>query len=476
MISKTFKGGLTFGGAEATIKYLLDERISLGTSRVLFGDSEITLALIKEASKKQKWSWSSGVLSFSETLDDKTKRGIISDFERVFFAGLSQDQFNILWVNHEDKNRTELHYIAPRMELSKGKSFNPYFVQRDFNKKDLWQEKMNLDYGLSSHLDNLKAVSEKKAMWAKDKKSLLKQIDEMIIPLIKSSEINSRNDIISKLRENFELGNVESKFLEIIDESGKTHRLKGTIYSKDFTDFHSLYNIVQERKKVTANKTPRNHEAINRSLNEIVEKQSYANRKKYGTVIEEKIVEKSPYTIKLDQTSHKKAVLLSSNATDTKTLDKEKNNKKEKTNDRIRSTINRLLRRSGEEARRRAERIYESIRISRKLLEDIKQSAGRDYQSIKESLEIWARERRYREDFKTLFLGIENLTQQFELNFTERNREVERRLAERNTAIIELIQNRLNPEDKLVEEQRVKNAKKRGLNKVTRKENKPTLI
>lgn len=486
MMLKTFKGGLTYQGARVTMAYLIDDRLSLGTSRVLFGDSEITLSFIKEASKKQKWPWSSGVLSFSEILDEKIKREIISDFERVFFVAFSRKQYNIIWINHEDKGRTELHYIAPRLELSTGKSFNPYFVHRDFNKKDLWQEKINLQYGFTSHFDKLKATSEKRANWAKDKKSLLKQIDEMIIPLIKEDTIKSRNDIIDKLREDFELRSIERGFLEVIDDSGNIHSLKGAIYSQDFTDFQSLYNTVQEKKKVTANGTPRELEAIKKSLNEIVQKQTYGNRQTYGISIDAKSSQIDSLIPRLEPIPYKKVISENRDATHTKSFEEVKNNKKEETNDRLRAKINRFFERSRGQARRRTKRIYDSIRTSRELSEDIELAADQNYRVVRESLENWRRKKRYREDFKILFLGIEQLTQQFELIFTRRDREVERRFternteiersfSERNTAITELIQNRINPEEKLVQEQRVKNAVKRVMNNANKVVSKLTL-
>jgi len=104
MIAKTFKGGKTSTGARTTIEYLLNDRVAQGTSKLLFGDTDITLKLISQAEKKQKWSWSSGVLSFEELIKDRdTLDNIINDFEKTFFAGLEKEQYNILWVLHEDK-------------------------------------------------------------------------------------------------------------------------------------------------------------------------------------------------------------------------------------------------------------------------------------------------------------------------------------------------------------------------------------
>ncbi len=73
MLAKTFKGGRTSNGAIATIAYLLNERVGEGTAKVIRGDSKLTQSIIKETAKKQKWSWSSGVLSFEELIKDDAK-------------------------------------------------------------------------------------------------------------------------------------------------------------------------------------------------------------------------------------------------------------------------------------------------------------------------------------------------------------------------------------------------------------------
>jgi hypothetical protein len=467
MLAKTFKGGRTLNGAVSTINYLLDSRVSEGTAKVIFGDSEITLALIEEASKKQKWSWFSGVLTFSEILDERTKHEIIRDFMRVFFAGLNGNQFNILWVNHQDKGRTELHYIGPRLELTTGKSMNPYFVNRDFNKKDLWQEKINIEYGFTSHLDKLNATSQKMAIWSKDSKSLVTQIDEKIITLIKSDEINCRDDIISKLREDFELGSIENGFLEIIDNDGRSHKLKGEIYNKNYVDWASLLKGRIERSKVTANNTPRNLEMINKSLNEIVEKQAYSNQKNYGKGSIERKYQISIDSIKLEP--------LTKNNNNSKKYQTKKGSE----NDSVRASIDKLLGSSQESARRRKIRITKIAGNSRKLLDFIEYATDKDYRVIGESLRAWWKERQHQDYLEALLQNIGQAAQDIRSWAAGRHREIQRRLARRHTTIersfskrnegiVELMLLKFGPEEKMVTMQKIKNAKSR------RQKNKPS--
>ena len=285
MICKTFTGGRTTKGAISTVEYLLDDRVQKGSSKVIKGDSELTISIIKEAAKKQKWSWSSGVLSFEETLTDPQKLSVISDFEKTFFCGINPNDFNICWVNHEDKGRTELHYISPRIELSTGKAFNPYFVKRDFKKKDLFQDFINMKHGFSSHHDAAQMTHTSNKKWSKDKTPLRSEIDEALVQLIKDGIVQNRDDVITTLREfGFEIGGRTNKdFISIIDEHGKTHRLKGAIYGENFTNIRELTSKVEERKSQSGERNESNFKRILTELSRFINAAKFGNRKKlYG--------------------------------------------------------------------------------------------------------------------------------------------------------------------------------------------------
>ena len=285
MIAKTFKGGKTSTGARATIEYLLNDRVSQGTSKLLFGDTDITLKLISQAEKKQKWSWSSGVLSFEELIKDRdTLDNIINDFEKTFFAGLEKEQYNILWVLHEDKGRTELHYIAPRIELTTGLSYNPYFVKRDFTKKDLFQEYINLKYNFSSFRDSREIVP-RPPKWRETakKKDIRKEFDNALIPLIESGIISSRQELIYQLEEwGFELNRTGKDYISVVDENGKKHRLKGLIYGESFTSWGEVEKKIERERVATSNGTSKDFEKIRTELNRIIGQQAHSNRERYS--------------------------------------------------------------------------------------------------------------------------------------------------------------------------------------------------
>jgi len=286
MIAKTFKGGRTSQGARKTIDYLLNDRVQKGSARLFKGDKVLTQKIINLASKKQKWSWSSGVLSFEESIkDDKKLDSIIKDFETTFFCGMNKNQYNILWVLHEDKGRTELHYIAPRLELSTGLSFNPYFVGRDFAKKDLFQDYINLKHNLSSHKDNLQLTTSKKTNW-KDlysKKDIRSSIDNELLELIKNGFISSRDEVIEQIKEwGFGINRQGKDYITIVDNNNKKHRLKGGIYGRDFQNWTELEEKFREKRTTSSNGNEREFKKVRESLSEIIGKQSEFNRGKYS--------------------------------------------------------------------------------------------------------------------------------------------------------------------------------------------------
>lgn len=284
MMNKTFKGGRTLKGAKNTFVYLLDERVDSGTAVVIDGNPDITLAYIEQAAKKQKWSWSSGVLTFEETLTKEQINEVIIGWKRVTFPGMTEDQYDCTIVKHSDKGRTELHYIIPRIECLTGKSFNPYFVKKDFKKKDLFQDFINLKMGFSFWQDN-PTVVKKAPKWSKSAKvaDIRKAIDNALLPLIEENIIENRSEVILQLQEwGYELNRTGKDSISIIDQNGKNTKLKGEIYGKGFENgLSGIREKVEERKRKTSYGISRDVRSIGRELDSIVEHQAQQNRGKY---------------------------------------------------------------------------------------------------------------------------------------------------------------------------------------------------
>jgi len=146
------------GKASGVLNYLLKEKGVKGAlmprahAKVLYGDPVLTEHLINTTPYKSKYK--SGYLSFSERADEISeadKKRIMQEFEAIIFCGLESDQYDILWVEHADKDiddthpvgRLELNFVIPCQELRSGKSFQPYYEPADLKRVNAWKNIIN---------------------------------------------------------------------------------------------------------------------------------------------------------------------------------------------------------------------------------------------------------------------------------------------------------------------------------------------
>jgi len=148
MIVKVFanRGG---GSAKASIDYLLGkDRHRIG-AEVLKGDPELSLSIAESLGFKNKYTV--GCLSFEEReINPIAKKEIIDKFEKMIFAGLKEDQYNITWIEHSDKDRVELNYFIPNVELTTQKRLQPYYDKVDRPMVDCFKKVINHEYGLTN--------------------------------------------------------------------------------------------------------------------------------------------------------------------------------------------------------------------------------------------------------------------------------------------------------------------------------------
>lgn len=174
MLVKFFRHGT--GSGAGPLNYLLGSDRQRADAKVLYGDPMMTEQLINATPFKQKYK--SGVLSFTERADsftDKQKMDIMQRFEKTLFAGLEPDQYDILWIEHRDKNtpietgefgevlrasgipgRLELNFVIPCMELRSGKSLQPFFAGADLVRVNALKNIINHEYKLTNPDDPLR--------------------------------------------------------------------------------------------------------------------------------------------------------------------------------------------------------------------------------------------------------------------------------------------------------------------------------
>jgi len=243
-------------GKRGVVEYLLNDREKLGTALTLRGNSKVTQALIKSIERKHKYL--SGGLMFSkdEFINDKQKKEIMDAFEEVLFAGIDVDKYNILWVEHFDKERIELNFVVPRIELQSGNDLDLYSHRRDLPLMDMWKNGINAKYGLADPNDPRRArtMSERTKV-ARGSGTIVanrKNLDETLYQLVKDGQIRSRVQMIELLQKSgYEITrkNEESISVKHEDIGKKALRLKGGIYSGNFTSIRGFKELSEERER-----------------------------------------------------------------------------------------------------------------------------------------------------------------------------------------------------------------------------------
>ena len=275
------------GGGSGSIDYALSpDRVANKTAMVIKGDEHMTRDLIATMTKKQKTTFA--VLSFEEAnIPEEQKRELMRDFERTFFAGLRPDQYNTLWIEHTDKGRLELNMIAPKFELSTGKSYNPYNHKTDFHLADLFQNRSNLKYGFTDPKDPAKTAtvsgSKKQIGLIKD----YEELDQKLKHLVAEGAIQDRTELIDLLQKNgIEVTRAGTDYISVkLPESKKARRLNGGIYEKQFTSIDELRDIradsTQRERAFAGRDREAEYREVSKRLSDAVTKRAQYNEPIY---------------------------------------------------------------------------------------------------------------------------------------------------------------------------------------------------
>ncbi|VXA90572.1 conserved hypothetical protein [Enhydrobacter sp. AX1] len=275
---KVKKGELTrTGGGGAVRNYLLfdkDDKTKIRSgARLIYGNDSDTTEVINGI--KNSKIYTSGVLSFApeESITDAQKIEIIESFEQNLFPGLMKGEYSGYWVEHQDKDRQELHFVFAEIHLPSGKALPVYYIGKDFDLVDSWKDLINIDYGLEDPNDpkrkrayRLKGYEyAQKKQQEKDKlagKAIKdekvfdeEKIGEWLIEEIADDEsIQTQADVIRVIAEAFEITRVakDGKSISIKNPvGGRNIKLKGMMYEREFTRqrFESLGKTQTRERK-----------------------------------------------------------------------------------------------------------------------------------------------------------------------------------------------------------------------------------
>lgn len=276
------------GGSTSSIDYLLNkERVENGTARILKGDELLTRKIINSLTHKHKTCV--GCLSFEEeNIKEEYKKEIMESFENALLTPEMQDRYNILWVEHTDKNRLELNFVIPKVDLVSKKAFNPYYHQVDVKRVDLFTEYINLKYNFTNPKDPKKTQT-----LSGNKKAILIfkdyiELDKQLHQLVNDELITSREQLLEILKENnIEVTRAGADYISVkLSKNHKAKRLKGNIYNECFRSVEELNREYEKEENRAREYFQRDDKSelrrIDKELRECITRKSffYAERNK----------------------------------------------------------------------------------------------------------------------------------------------------------------------------------------------------
>ncbi len=271
------------GSGRGPVDYLLGKDRDREDARLDRGDPEQMIQLIDSTNFAQKYT--SGVLSFAERdLDEHQKQQIMDSFERVLMPSMDKDQYSILWVQHQDKDRLELNFVVANVELQSGKRLQPYYDKADRPRLNAWKDLVNDHYKLHDPNDplNKRELCTPNAL-PKHKQKASEIITDGLLSVAESGRIQNREDVIKTLESaGFEIARTTPKTISIKDpDGGKNIRLKGMIYEQDFRFGKELRaDIERASERYRASRSDRVQEA-RATLDRLVTRKRESNELRY---------------------------------------------------------------------------------------------------------------------------------------------------------------------------------------------------
>lgn len=288
------------GRGELATDYLTNESYANRDTRppvLLRGNLELTKKLINALDTK--WKYTSGVLSWhpDDKVSPEKEIELMNDFEKMAFAGLEHDQYNILWVRHTHADHHEMHFVIPRVELASGKAMNPCPPnwQKDFNPLC---EYYNIKEGWVSPFDskNQRICTPSTAdikynrlkRWDveidKDERDEIREIlIDHTIKRIESGLIDNRDEIITGFQElGFSINRKGKTYISIYDrKSDKKIRFKGGIFNENWRLETSSSDETTSRTRRATESRSGKLAKLQRKLTGIHKKRRNYNRERY---------------------------------------------------------------------------------------------------------------------------------------------------------------------------------------------------
>lgn len=293
------------GSARAAMNYLLRDHDHKGEIRadvqVLRGNPELVTHLAETLEFKHIYrsaviAWHKDDNPSNEQIDQ-----VLDDFEKVAYAGLEPNQYAYYAVLHKDNNGAKhIHIIAPRVELSTGKSMNiaPPGWEKTYS---ILVDKYNTLYNWASPRDIIRRRTlsiGKMELYSKlpnteAKKMIHKEINKRVL----SGDIKNRADVKAYLSKLGEITREGKDYISVKPKGfKKAIRFKGAYYEREF----SIERISKEvrREQRSEYNREREYKRICEELQSTIKKRERYNRERFNNTFIEKSREKQKNKIR----------------------------------------------------------------------------------------------------------------------------------------------------------------------------------
>lgn len=291
MLIKFTKGGRGSGAQVA--EYLTrSEGRDHAPPEVVRGDMDRTRELID--SIERQWSYTHGVLSFAaeDSPTEAEQHKAMDMFERLAFAGLDREQYDITWVRHShtETGRTELHFVTPRMDLNSGRAMNIAPPGWESTYRPL-RDALNYEHGWARPDDPERAQeltqAPQRAFEGFQGREPREAVHEHLTGLIAAQAVTDRASMVQALEEaGLQVPRQGRDYLTVMDpESGDKFRMKGRIYEKDWTYDRELERAIAPERGEPDERERADHQRRAREAHEqyqaAVERRTGFNSERY---------------------------------------------------------------------------------------------------------------------------------------------------------------------------------------------------
>ena len=260
------------GNVKGALNYIVGDVDHEGNPRatkpiIHSGNTEILQSVCDGIGRE--YCYTSGVIREDGILNPDLKDHIMQSFEQHAFAGLDKNQYEIMWVEHNDHDATELHFVVAMTELNSNKQLNiaPPGHEQYFKP---WRDEINIEHDLSRPDIAVNTVCHPQF-----ENTNQREAREILNSFVEASYANGAVSSVSDIEELFENAGCKinrrgKNYISVITpEHDKPIRLKGGFYDKanwENNELAGTYELSGEEQ------LRRNNEHLKRSRQQRIER------------------------------------------------------------------------------------------------------------------------------------------------------------------------------------------------------------